>query len=165
MPDYDCTNDVIEHKTKVGYWLRRFAQRLERRAATHDDSKINDPIEKAMFDRWTPEIRNTTFGTDEYKQALDGMGEGVKRHYQANRHHPEHYENGVNGMTLIDVMEMLTDWMAVAQSKNTRVDLKHAAERFGLSDQLVRIMINTLREEDAWNKQDNIPIGSLGPEE
>ena len=53
-----------------------------------------------------PKLRELTFGSDEYKVALVGMGEGVKRHYAANRHYPEHYENGVNDMTLADIVEM-----------------------------------------------------------
>lgn len=161
--EYDCTQDVLEHKRKVKWWMRYFAGQLTDRADIHDDSKLKDPVEKATFDRWTPEIRRATFGTDEYKQALDGMGEGVKLHYKANRHHPEHYETGVNGMTLMDVVEMLADWMAVAQSKNTHVDLKHAAERFGLSEQLVEILANTLREEDMWAAVHNAPIPTLCP--
>lgn len=162
---YDCTEDVFEHKRKVKYWLRGFAEQLTTRAENHDNSKLRDPVEKATFDRWTPEIRRATFGSDEYKQALDGMGEGVKLHYKANRHHPEHYENGVNDMTLMDVVEMLADWMAVAQSKNTHVDLRHAAERFGLSEQLVEILANTLREEDFWCELHNAPIPALCPPE
>ncbi len=104
-------------------------------------------------------------GTDEYKVALDGMGEGVKLHYKANRHHPEHYANGVDDMTLIDVVEMLADWMAAAQARNVSVDLKHAAERFGLSEQLVRLMANQLREEDMWNEVNHCNIPALCPPE
>jgi hypothetical protein len=160
---YDCTNDVLEHKRKVEYWMGRFWHSLKNRAPIHDNSKLNDPEEKAMFDHWTPELREATFGSDQYKVALDGMGEGVKRHYRANRHHPEHYENGVNGMTLVDVVEMVADWMAAAQAKNTHVDLAHAAQRFNLSPQLVDIIANQLREEDWWNEVDNVPVASLCP--
>lgn len=160
---YDCTEDVIEHKRRVMYWIRGFCVLLKSRAKLHDDSKLNDPAEKAMFDKWTPELKEREFGTDSYKVALDGMGEGISLHYKANRHHPEHYENGVDDMTLIDVVEMLADWMAAAQARNTHVDLKNATERFGLSDQLVRIFANQLREEDHWLEGTNAPIGYLCP--
>lgn len=165
MANYDCTEDVIEHKRKVEYWLRGFWEALKSRAKYHDDSKLNDPTEKALFDKWTPALRVQAFGTDDYKISLEGMGEGVKLHYKSNRHHPEHYENGVNDMTLIDVVEMLADWMAAAQARNTHVDLKHAAERFGLSDQLVQIFANQLREEDHWLEGHNCPISYLCPPE
>lgn len=152
MGDYDCTEDVMEHKALVKYWLDQWAELLKARAVRHDDSKLKDPVEKALFDHWTPELRRLTFGSDEYKLALDGMGEGVQRHYKANRHHPEHYKRGVNDMTLLDVMEMVADWMAAARKKGTYVDLNHAAQRFGLSEQLVEIIANTLREEDVWSQ-------------
>lgn len=160
---YDCTEDVMKHKGKVEYWLRRFWTLLEGRAEYHDDSKLKDPREKALFDYWTPELRRLTFGSDEYKLALDGMGEGVKLHYKANRHHPEHFENGVDDMTLIDVVEMVADWMAAAEAKNTHVDLDRAAKRFGLSEQLVKIIANQLREEDIYNTADNIPVPNFCP--
>jgi hypothetical protein len=147
---YDCTNDVKEHIGRVQKWMGDFARQIVDRSKWHDKSKLEDPVEKALFDHWTPELRRLTFGSDEYKVALDGMGEGVKRHYKANRHHPEHYENGVNGMTLVDLIEMVCDWQAAAQAKNTSIDLLHAAKRFGLCDQLVEIIANTLREDDLW---------------
>lgn len=149
MSNYDCTDDVMKHKTVVGKILVSFITQLEDRVRTHDQSKLDDPIEKALFDEWTPELRRLTFGTEEYKMALDAMGEGVKLHYRHNRHHPEHFENGVDGMTLVDVMEMVADWMAAAQRNNTEVDLFHAVKRFGLSQQLIQIIINTIREENA----------------
>lgn len=162
---YDCTNDVAEHKRKVKYWMHYFAGQLRDRAAIHDNSKLNDPVEKALFDKWTPNLRQQAFGSDDYKVSLEGMGEGVKLHYEANRHHPEHYENGVNGMAIIDVLEMFADWMAAAQARNVTVDLTHAAERFELSEQLVQIFANTLREEDFWGHIYNTPIIELCPPE
>ncbi len=165
MNDYDCTNDVMEHKRRVEYWMRDFEHQLKSRAENHDNSKLNDPMEKALFDKWTPELKRLTYGTDEYKAALDGMGEGVRKHYEANRHHPEHYPNGINGMTIVDLVEMLVDWMAAAEAKNTHVDLERAAARFGLCDQLVEIFANTLHEEDFWMEAHNCPVPHLCPPE
>jgi hypothetical protein len=35
------------------------------------------------------------------------MGDGLKHHYAHNRHHPEFFgEDGVDGMSLVDVIEM-----------------------------------------------------------
>ena len=44
-----------------------------------------------------------------------------------------------------------SDWMAAADRNNVSVDLIKGAERFDLSDQLIDIIANTLREEDLWN--------------
>lgn len=163
MSTYDCTKDVMEHKRKVEYWMRRFWTQLENRAPIHDDSKLKNPEEKALFDKWVPELKLRTFGTDYYKQALDAMGEGVKLHYEANRHHPEHFKNGIDDMTLVDVVEMVADWMAAAEARDVHVDLDHAAQRFGLSEQLVKIIANQLREEDLYNRIDNVPVVELCP--
>lgn len=149
---YDCTKDVKEHVLSVRMILDEWIRLIKYRGEAHDKSKLNDPEEKALFDHWTPELRQTTFGTEAYKQALDGMGEGVRRHYKANRHHPEHYENGVEGMTLIDLVEMLADWMAAADRQGRFVNLEYARERWSLTPQLVSILANTLREEDYWNE-------------
>ena len=162
---YDCTEDVKKHKANVEYWMHDFATQIKDRAKIHDDSKLKNPTEKAMFDLWTPELKEREFGSEAYKIALDGMGKGIELHYKANRHHPEHYANGVNDMTIIDVIEMLSDWMAAAQAKYTHVDLAHASERFGLSEQLVRILANTLREEDFWCTVNGVPVVDLCPPE
>ena len=38
---------------------------------------------------------------------------------EQNRHHPEYYEDGIAGMTLVDLEEMLSDWEA-ASHRGTR---------------------------------------------
>lgn len=74
------------------------------------------------------------------------MGVGLKHHYAANRHHPEHFPDGVNDMTLVDVLEMLADWKAATERHadgNLRQSLDIQRNRFQLSDQLVAILRNT----------------------
>ncbi len=146
---YDCTKDVKEHVGRVQKWMRDFSTQIIDRSRWHDKSKLEEP-EKSMFDKFTPRLKELTFGSDAYRQALAEMGAALKHHYQANRHHPEHYENGVSGMTLVDLTEMVCDWMAAAQVKETPIDLLYLAKRFNLSDQLVEIIANTLREDDLW---------------
>lgn len=161
---YDSTKDILEHKERVSYWLRRFSNSLLARSEYHDNSKLEEP-EKSLFDKWTPNLKRVEFGSEEYKQALEGMGEGLKHHYEHkdNRHHPEHFKNGINAMTLIDVVEMVADWMAAADAKRTHVDLKYLAERFGINAQLIEIIANQLREEDVWNYIEGVPIAELCP--
>jgi Family of unknown function (DUF5662) len=68
------------------------------------------------------------------------MGEGLKHHYEANRHHPGHFDDGVNGMTLVDVIEMLADWKAATERRadgDLAKSLEIQRERFSLCDQLV----------------------------
>lgn len=157
---YDCTPDVLAHKVKIRFWMRDFAAQLEKRAEVHDNSKLDSP-EKEIFDQWTPELKQRVFGTDYYKQALDSMGEGVQHHYRVNRHHPEHFANGVNGMTLVDVVEMFCDWVSAAQGRDAVVDLEHGRKRFNLDPQLVEIFNNTLEQMDYRNMISGLPVHQL----
>ena len=164
MDKYDCTEDVLEHKRKVSYWLGEFSNQLLRRAEIHDDSKLKEP-EKELFDTWTPELQLREFGSTEYKDALIQMGEGLKHHYEHNRHHPEYHKNGINDMTLTDLIEMISDWMAAAQAKNKPIDLEYLSDRFEIDSQLRNIILNTLREEDFWNEVTGVPITYFAPKE
>lgn len=154
---YDCTNDVNEHVRKVRYWMGNFIRNLQARSEHHDKSKLQEP-EKSMFDVFTPRLKEIDFGSDEYKQALSDMGAALAHHYEHNRHHPEHFDNGVNGMTLADLLEMLCDWMAAAEAKHTAIDLDYLVSRFKIDDQLLSIIKNTLREEDFWNTVNGVPV-------
>lgn len=144
MKKHDCTDDVMEHKRKVLHWMNDFAQSLIRQAELHDQSKLRPP-EKEVFDAFTPLLSSLEFGSDDYEEALSRMGEGLRHHYLVSRHHPEHFENGVNGMTLHDVIEMFCDWLAAAQAKNHRVDIDCLAKRFDIHPQLAEIFTNTVR--------------------
>jgi hypothetical protein len=81
--------------------------------------------ELAVFNEYTPKLRDSTYGSEEYKRFLLGMGEGLKHHYRQNDHHPEHFENGMRDMDLIQVLEMLADWKAAT--------LRHADGDLGRS--------------------------------
>lgn len=162
QPPYDCTVDVLEHKRKVAFWMHDIASQLQNRATCHDDSKLREP-EKSIFDKWTPNLKRVEFGGDEYKAALAGMGEGLQHHYRHNRHHPEHFERGLDGMTLMDIVEMFCDWLAAAEAKASPVNLDYLADRFHLSPQLRNILRNTLRDADFWNDINGVPVIRFTP--
>jgi hypothetical protein len=145
---YDSTNDTTAHIDRVGVLLCRVASEVASRAAHHDASKLVDP-EKAVFDRVTPRLRGLTYGSEEYKASLAEMGEALKHHYANNRHHPEHHREGVNGMTLIDIVEMLCDWKAATERHadgDMGKSLEHNANRFSIDPQLAGILKNTAQE-------------------
>ena len=145
MADYDCAQDVHDHRDLVHFWMRKFLEQIGIRAIHHDFSKLKEP-EKSMFDKWIPRLQEVEFGSEEYKQALEGMGEALKHHYESNRHHPEHFINGINDMTLIDLIEMIADWRA-ATERHADGDLVRSLDinqqRFGITDQLKGILANT----------------------
>ena len=148
MTIYDCTDDVLQHKARVSKWLGRIIAQLTLRSEVHDDSKLKEP-EKALFDEWTPYLDRVDFGSDDYEAALEAMYAGLAHHYAANRHHPEHFAEGVDGMKLADMVEMFCDWLAAAGRKGVAMDAMdwdYLQQRFGLAPQLVNILRNTLTD-------------------
>lgn len=144
---YDSRPDTYEHIARVRLLMLRFAFDLIERAHAHDASKLVDP-ERATFDEFTPKLKDTVYGSDEYRGFLRDMQPALEHHYAHNRHHPEHHEEGVDGMNLADVVEMLCDWTA-ASERTKDGDVRQSIlntnkERFGLSDQLARLLLNTL---------------------
>ncbi len=145
MTGYDSTGDTLKHSLRVGALMGQAIRELVDRSVRHDLSKT-EPPEVDVFNRVTPRLQCLTYGTDEYKAALADMGEGLTHHYAVNRHHPEHYADGVNNMTLVDLIEVLADWKAATERHTTGSlanSLTVQRERFGLSDQLVRLLQNT----------------------
>src|SRR5262245_62147834 len=145
---YDSRVDTALHILHVAKNVDEIIQNLDTRKREHDESKLKEP-EKSMYDEFTPKLRDLTYGSDEYKQCLKDMGTALKVHYMKNTHHPEHFEKGVNGMSLLDVIEMLADWKAATARHadgDIQESLKINKERFGISDQLFEILQNTVRE-------------------
>lgn len=143
---YDSRPDTYEHINLVRRYMKRAAFRLLNRAEKHDASKLAEP-ELSVFNEYTPKLAESTYGSDEYKQFLAGMGEGLRHHYAANDHHPEHFENGIADMGLIEVTEMLCDWLAATKRHadgDIRRSIKQNAERFGYGPEIERLLLNTL---------------------
>lgn len=144
----DSTLDTLRHSRRVDELLLQVILGLQDRLHKHDESKMHEP-EKGTFDRATPRLKTLTYGSAEYREALSDMSEALEHHYGHNRHHPEHFDGGVDDMTLIDVIEMLCDWKA-ATERHEDGDLSKSLgiqqERFGLAPQLVWIFENTARE-------------------
>jgi hypothetical protein len=145
---YDSTKDTREHIGKVQARIQIVVNELTIRAAHHDESKLIEP-EKPGYDQLTARLKDLVYGSPEYKQALADAKPVIDHHYQVNSHHPEHYPDGIAGMSLLDIIEMLCDWKAA--SERTRQgsiaqSLAHNKERFGISDQLASILENTVKE-------------------
>lgn len=143
---YDSTNDTLQHIDTVRFYLGTFIDDLKLRAINHDASKLVSP-EKEAYDILTPRLKGLTYGSDEYRASLREMKPAIQHHYQHNTHHPEHWDSGVDGMDLLDVVEMLADWKAASlrhADGDIVASLEHNAGRFNLSPQLVRILNNTL---------------------
>jgi hypothetical protein len=145
---YDSTKDTKEHIKNVEHFMKIVLFDLINRLNSHDASKLEEP-EKSMYDEFTPKLRELTYGSDEYKQTLKDMGTALQHHYAINKHHPEHYDNGINGMSLLDLTEMFCDWCAASlrhKDGNISKSIEINAKRFEMTDQLKEIFENTLKE-------------------
>lgn len=141
-----CVDETSEHMRNVTKFIARIMSDLTERAAAHDESKLLSP-EFPIFMEFTPRLKNCTYNSDEYKGYLKEMQVALNHHYAENRHHPEHFENGINGMNIVDLIEMFCDWKA-ATLRHADGDIRRSIEqnkdRFGLSDQLVQILNNSV---------------------
>lgn len=144
----DSRVDTFKHIQTVQKYFCRCIQDLIERQRVHDQSKLVEP-ELPIFDEYTPKLKTSTYGSEEYKGFLEGMKVALDHHYANNSHHPEHWENGINDMSLFDVIEMVCDWMAACE-RHDDGDIEKSLEinqkRFGYSDELKQIMRNTVRK-------------------
>lgn len=144
----DSRPETYKHILHVQGYLLKAIARLQLRALKHDESKLESP-ERECFDEVTPKLAGLTYGSEEYRATLREMKPALDHHYAHNSHHPEHYENGIRGMCLLDLIEMLCDWKA-ATLRHADGDLlksvEHNQKRFGYSDELKEIFLNTIKE-------------------
>lgn len=158
---YDSRPDTYQHIQTVQANLQKVIVDLMQRAAEHDQSKLQEP-ELSTFNEYTPKLKASTYGSDEYKGFLKGMKKGLDHHYENNRHHPEYWgfddtsynpetvRNGdaIKSMNLLDIIEMLCDWMA-ATERHADGDILKSIEinqqRFGYSDEMKAILLNTVK--------------------
>jgi Family of unknown function (DUF5662) len=144
----DSREATLEHISVVQRLLKLVIENLFNRAEVHDESKLFSP-EVEIFDEVTPKLAALTYGSPEYNDMLKQMGVGLEHHYKYNSHHPEHYKDGIKGMSLLDLIEMICDWKA-ATLRHKNGDLLRSIEqnqqRFGYSDELKQIFLNTVNE-------------------
>lgn len=141
----DQRPNTIEHIEAVRDLIEQFIFELQQRAECHDASKLVSP-EREVIDVYTPKLKGTTYGSDEYKQHLKGMGAALSHHYTHNRHHPEHFAS-VDDMNLVDIVEMFCDWMAATRRHSDgdiARSIKINKDRFNFSELLTKILQNTV---------------------
>lgn len=147
---HDSTADTLEHIGKVQARIHECTNTLIVRADRHDASKLAEP-EKSAYDRLM-EFKSShemVYGSADYAEGLKILGPALDHHYAHNTHHPQHYENGIAGMSLLDLIELMCDWKAAGErfaGGNIADSLAHNKERFGISDQLYSVLENTVKE-------------------
>ena len=156
MPEEEFRTQTLAHIHEVQKRMETVVNELRPAALRHDASKLKDP-EAQTFRKFTPKLKDCTYGSDEYKRYLSEMQVALLHHYENNRHHPEHFEHGIAGMTLVDLVEMLADWKASGERHvdggSMAKSLGIQKRRFDISDQLDEILWNTAREL-GWLEQE-----------
>ena len=145
--NYDSSSETLYHIKRVGMLINKVISNLLLRIDNHDLSKLKTP-EKEIFDEFTPKLKSSTYGSEEYKIFLKEMKKALDNHYTLNHHHPEHYQKGVDDMDLIDLLEMFCDWKAASERHadgNIYASITINKKRFNISDQLEQILINTAK--------------------
>lgn len=133
------------HINEVQRLIRLFATELLKRGEQHDQSK-HSPEEADVFDEYSGRLKGLTYGSPEYKACLEAMKPALDHHYRVNRHHPEHFNDGLFGMNLLDLVEMFLDWYAASKRHadgNIYESIDKNFTRFGLSEQVRSILKNT----------------------
>lgn len=131
------------HKFWVLYYIVKLCRKTKWRWALvwrgikHDLSKYGN-AEALFFADEIFNLKKLTYGTPEYKTALDKIRPCLDHHYKTNSHHPEYYPNGYAGMSHMDKLEMLCDWCAAVRRHKDGSILKSIQknqERFKYTDE------------------------------
>jgi len=143
---------TMRHIETVRNFIACVIKDLMYRQEQHDQSKLQSP-EVEIFEVYTNKLRDCVYASDEYKKYMAEMKPAIDHHNTVNRHHPEHFENGIAGMNLVDLIEMLCDWKAATLRHNTGdiyKSLELNQKRFGYSDEIKKILENTVDWIEAW---------------
>lgn len=143
-----CLVETYKHTQLVRRYMNVFIHDILKRSEHHDDTKFSEP-ELTPFAEATENLGKIEYGSVEYKEQLRLLKPTLDHHYSKNRHHTEHFKNGVSDMTLVDVLEMLCDWKSATERNangNIRKSIDINAEKYGISPQLKQILENTVRE-------------------
>lgn len=143
---YNENNETIKHIIKVAENMGEIIDLLVKRSINHDRSKLSS-YEAPYFEEYTPKLKETTYGSEEYRIMLEELKPALDHHYANNRHHPQYFKNGINDMNLIDFLELICDWYASC-SRHDDGDIIKSIEisqkRFNYSDDIKNLLLNTV---------------------
>lgn len=147
MGDLSTREYIEKHKRNVAKRIQLFISLLHNRAVNHDNSKLVEP-EYSLWCAMDLEPRYK-YGTPEYEDKLKRFRKVFELHYKANRHHPEHHLNGIIDMNLIDLIEMLCDFISykdnITYTEASNM-LDKQSDRFGFSEEIRTLLMNTLKD-------------------
>jgi hypothetical protein len=145
----DSKPETLKHREEVQVEIAKAITLLAKRAVKHDQSKLESP-EVEIFDEYTDKLKDVEYPSPEYDELKRQIKPALDHHYKVNDHHPEYWNGaGLRAMSLICLMEMLCDWIAATKrTKNSNIlkSIEENQKRFGYSDELKDILVNTVEE-------------------
>lgn len=141
---YQTISKTLIHIDLVSQYLESIKYELSLRQYSHDISKLQ-PEELDTFIEFSPKLKASEYNSPEYHENLAAMKPALDHHYANNLHHPQYWPNGVMDMTLVDLIEMLVDWVASVQRANGDIykSLETNKDRFNIPEPIVQILKNT----------------------
>jgi hypothetical protein len=138
-------NLVKDHREKVAANMSVVAELIQRRGDVHDITKLMSP--EVELARAADKCLGPRKGLENRRGKCSHVDAFIAAHYcnPLNSHHPEHFENGVEDMNMIDMLEMLCDWRACC-SGNFSDTLDRGFARFKVSGPLRSLMRKTCKE-------------------
>lgn len=140
--------DTIDHIASVRININAVIENLCDRKTAHDASKLEEP-ELSGYAEMPEAFKGKAYGSPEYMAVIALFKPIVDHHYAHNRHHPEHWPNGISDMSLLDIIEMLADWRAAndRHGGDFAKSLVVSIARFHFDDDRIgEILMNTARE-------------------
>ena len=137
------THETLEHILKVSNNINKIIKQLIDRIEKHDKSRLQQEELKEYSDLLI-KLKTSDITSEAYQKLLVDYNYIIKLHEKRNRHHPEFHYKGIAGMNLIDILEMLADWVAVHPKQTLWKELPVLKEKYQLDDQLFSIIKNTL---------------------
>lgn len=138
---------IQEHIKELRLLMQVMVLDLLSRAAEHDRTKLEEP-ELSLFSAYMHRKKEHTYGSEGHNEGMRLLGPALEHHYRFNSHHPEHFRSGINAMSLMDLAEMLCDWVVSAEhhpGSNPESSLEIGIIRFGIDGQLAAILRNTIK--------------------
>ena len=140
--------EIKTHVAEVQRHLNSIALDLIERGRVHDNSKFSEP-ELSGFSENVDNVPLMVYDSEEYKKKWIEMKSVIDRHHRNNRHHPEHWSEGINDMSLIDILEMIVDWKAATmryKDGNLEKSIEINCDKYKISPQLKQIILNTVQD-------------------
>ena len=138
--------DTLKHMLRIRDLMNILVKELLNRGELHDLSKLESPEIEAFAEKGN-QLKHLEFNSPEYNANKKEIDLAIQHHYAHNRHHPEHFKNGISDMNLIDLLEMFVDWKASSERQyngNLRKSIETNGARFNFPPILIKIFENTM---------------------